>query len=239
MKTKLTLFVTVLAAALFGMGCASTLDEGLVAYYPFNGNAKDESGNGHHGEVNGAALGLDRYGTSGSVYNFDGINDYIDLGHLNYNQGNSFAIAFWFKPRADWKNQYVIDMRQADAGGKAAAVIYNAYGKNSLTYIVYGSGTHWVPFEVSLKVDSYYHIVVLHNSNSQLAVCYVNGKKSNSIPMISLKMEGSNMRVGYRLKTGKDSTFTAGSIDDIRIYNRALSAEEVKALYDLEKPEVQ
>ena len=47
MKTKLTLFITALAAALFGMGCASTkpafVSDGLVAYYPFNGNAKDES----------------------------------------------------------------------------------------------------------------------------------------------------------------------------------------------------
>ena len=69
-KTKLTLFVTVLAVALFGMGCASTsgsnepavkrkstddpLKKGLMAYYPFNGNAEDESGNGNHGEVHGA-----------------------------------------------------------------------------------------------------------------------------------------------------------------------------------------
>ena len=66
MKTKLTLFVTVLAVALFGMGCASSsLNKGLVAYYPFNGNAKDESGNGNDGEVNGATLGADRNGISG------------------------------------------------------------------------------------------------------------------------------------------------------------------------------
>ena len=52
MKTKLTLFVAVLAAALFGMGCASSsLNNGLVAYYPFNGNANDESGNQLHGTV--------------------------------------------------------------------------------------------------------------------------------------------------------------------------------------------
>ncbi len=42
MKTKLTLFVAVIAIALFGMGCIS-LDKGLVAYYPFNGNYHDES----------------------------------------------------------------------------------------------------------------------------------------------------------------------------------------------------
>ncbi len=67
MKTKLTLFVAVLAVALFGTGCSS-LDKGLVAYYPFNGNAKDESGNGLHGEVNKAILSVDRHGNPDSAY---------------------------------------------------------------------------------------------------------------------------------------------------------------------------
>ena len=60
MKTKLTLFITVLTAALFGVGCVTTepafVSDGLMAYYPFNGNAKDESGNGNHGVEYGAEL---------------------------------------------------------------------------------------------------------------------------------------------------------------------------------------
>ena len=93
MKTKLTLFVTVLAAALFLGGCESTngtnepadeekptvdpLKNGLVAYYPFNGNAKDESGNGHDGDVKGATLSADRHGVTSSAYSFDGVDDFI------------------------------------------------------------------------------------------------------------------------------------------------------------------
>ena len=77
MKTKLTLFVTVLAAALFGIGCASVkitkeqLQNGMVAYYPFNGNAMDGSGNGKHGKLYGAKLGKDRHGASEGAYFFD------------------------------------------------------------------------------------------------------------------------------------------------------------------------
>ena len=55
---------------------------GLIAWYPFNGNAQDESGNGHHGKVNGATLCQDRKGSNDSAYNFDGVNDYIDLGEF-------------------------------------------------------------------------------------------------------------------------------------------------------------
>ena len=89
MKTKLTLFVTVLAAALFLGGCESTngtnepadeekptvdpLKNGLVAYYPFNGDAKDASGNGNDGVEYGAELSIDRFGNSKRAFKFDGV----------------------------------------------------------------------------------------------------------------------------------------------------------------------
>ena len=52
--------------------CFSGINDGLVAYYPFNGNANDESGNGNHGIVDGAALSMDRFGNLNSAYLFDG-----------------------------------------------------------------------------------------------------------------------------------------------------------------------
>ena len=56
------------------------LKEGLVAYYPFNGNANDESGNGNHGYLNGVTLSSDRFGESGKAYGFDGENNFIEIG---------------------------------------------------------------------------------------------------------------------------------------------------------------
>ena len=50
---------------------------GLVGWWPFNGNANDESGNGNHGTVNGATLAADRNGNAGKAYSFDGVNDGI------------------------------------------------------------------------------------------------------------------------------------------------------------------
>ena len=75
------------------------LKQGLVAYYPFNGNAKDESGNGHDGDVKGATLANDRNGNSNSAYYFDGADDYINLGNDDdFNFGESdFSISLWFQ----------------------------------------------------------------------------------------------------------------------------------------------
>ena len=52
--------------------------DSLVAYYPFNGNANDESGNGNDGVVNGATLTTDRFGNVNSAYSFDGVDDWIN-----------------------------------------------------------------------------------------------------------------------------------------------------------------
>ena len=60
-----------------------SLTQGLIAYYPFNGNADDASGNGHHGVVIGATLVSDRFDQTQNAYLFDGVNDYIDLGSDN------------------------------------------------------------------------------------------------------------------------------------------------------------
>ena len=67
---------------------------GLVGYWPFNGNANDASGNGNNGTVNGATLTTDRFGVVNKAYNFDGINDFIDLQNLTSNL--NFSYSLWF-----------------------------------------------------------------------------------------------------------------------------------------------
>ena len=71
--------------------------DGLVGWYPFNGNANDESGNGNHGTVNRATLTSDRFGNSNKAYNFSG-NQFIDLGAFSqFNGANKFTLSLWFK----------------------------------------------------------------------------------------------------------------------------------------------
>ncbi|MFW9930969.1 MAG: hypothetical protein ACFFD1_16390, partial [Candidatus Thorarchaeota archaeon] len=70
---------------------------GLVAYYPFNGNAKDESGNGNDGVIIGASATKDRFGTRNSAYSFDGVDDYIEVADSrSLNFTNSFTISAWY-----------------------------------------------------------------------------------------------------------------------------------------------
>lgn len=77
------------------------LQNGLVAYYPFNANANDESGNDNNGTVNGANLTTDRFGNANSTYDFDGINDYISVNHdASLNLSNQITMHGWIYPES-------------------------------------------------------------------------------------------------------------------------------------------
>jgi hypothetical protein len=257
MKTKLTLFITVLAAALFGMGCASTeptsdpLKKGLVAYYPFNGNSLDESGNGHDGVVNGAALSLDRNGAKNSAYFLGGddsivIKDNSDLNPM------PLTISLWCKsavPGSKISSQGLVT-KYRNANWLGYAVFWSSgrvspmYTTNSTggSYLMSGKGDgEFVSGD--LADDNWHHIVF--SVDPKGGILFVDGK------VVSFKNwhgkpekappSGDDLRIGYypdgpgRPEIEKLQYFK-GSIDDVRIYSRALSVEEVKALYDLEKP---
>ena len=72
------------------------LQQGLVAWYPFDGNASDMSGNGNHGTVNGATLGTDRHGQANMAYSFDGVDDYIVSSGNTFDTQDKGTISLWF-----------------------------------------------------------------------------------------------------------------------------------------------
>ena len=163
-KTKLTLFVTVLAAALFGMGCAqpkgivvepftketdvgrpaphqrsiqntADISKGLVAHYPFHGDAKDASGNNHHGFVKGAILGEDRHSKPSEAYYFDGKDDLIEINDTDkLDFGAQGTLSFWMKPMT-WAggSKGVISKKSSD--GEPGLVIYrNTHRGGQVTF---------------------------------------------------------------------------------------------------------
>jgi hypothetical protein len=79
----------------------SNLYDGLVAYYPFNGNADDESGNDNNGIVYGASLTEDRFGNEDQAYSFDGLNDFIVI-NSNFPL-KKVSVSVWIKPNTTAK----------------------------------------------------------------------------------------------------------------------------------------
>jgi len=77
------------------------ISDGLVAHYRFDGNALDASGYGNHGVVTGAVLAVDRKGAADSCYQFDGLDDFIEVDDspsLDLGGPTGFSFSVWIKP---------------------------------------------------------------------------------------------------------------------------------------------
>jgi gliding motility-associated-like protein len=237
-------------------GCAALpamLKTGLVGWWPFCGNANDESGNGNHGKVYGAKLQLDRFGKSNSAYELDGKSK-INLGRLKeidtLNSKKNISYSVWFK--AD-KNQSVfsrmplLSKRQAPWSVAGYSQSYltlhgggQAYYSRSNKYIAYAyvdehfySGGINNGLDGGQTDDEKWHHVVVSKSNSKYKL-YFDGALLDSISDNKVLFSIDSMVVGFQGVFGFDSErWFKGLIDDIGIWNRPLTNTEVNSLYNL------
>ena len=114
MKKKILLLMTLATMGLTAATMAQVPNyvptNGLVGYWPFNGNANDESGNGNNGTVNGATLTSDRFNSLNSCYLFTGTSNEISTTNQFFNNGwANYTISFWFNPSANLLNGCIIN----------------------------------------------------------------------------------------------------------------------------------
>ncbi len=117
---------TIVILALSINAFAQIPTNGLVGYWPFNGNANDESGNSHNGTVTGAVLTSDRYGENNGAYYFDGTSDYIYITNSSLVSGSYVSISMWVFTDGTGAGYPIISGNQND---------YNIYIKNDSTLV--------------------------------------------------------------------------------------------------------
>jgi hypothetical protein len=184
MKTKLTLFVTVLAVALFGVGCASVkiteeqLQNGLVAFYPFNGNAMDGSGNGNHGEVNGATLGKDRHGAEDKAYKFDGTDDDIRVNKLSGAFKDQITISVWVKAASKRQHEFTIIRKESHEYDWGLQIMQsNGVNFGMVTEDMQVGFTS--PTRANSIVNNWAHVIAVRDTSNMYV--YLNGEKLGNI----------------------------------------------------------
>ena len=196
---------------------------GLEAWYPFTGNADDQSGNGFDGTVNGAMLQADRYDSTNSAYYFDG-NDYISLAPLTLDTGYNTSVSAWFRCYSD---SAMILADTTDALG-AFCIFYHSNGKIEGS-ITNSSSEKFTVLSQAIPDDSSWNHVVLCRDETSLFL-YLNGRAADSVEITGYTRQGSGIVVG---RNGTSPTLLSfnGLIDDVRIYNRTLTAADCHRLY--------
>jgi len=215
---------------------------GLVAFYPFNGNAEDESGHLNTGIVKGAILSTDRNGNSNSAYSFNGLTDFITTnGAPNLNIQNSFSIALWFKTSDPdiLKSSTSLGMlvsRNITTNQRAfqIALSNSYYTGTSIKSYVFNPSDGYTTAEYAYANKYYdnkwHNLVSVYNKTEGTVRLYVDKALINEtyIGNVDVQQCQAPLNIGsYSSERG----FFSGSIDDVRIFNKPLSSYELKYLY--------
>jgi hypothetical protein len=198
---------------------------GLVGYWPFNGNANDQSGNGNHGTVNGATLTTDRNGAANSAYSFDGANNFISLSKIGISGNQARSFSLWVYTSSEKKDYYQCFISTGSPSYKNSfnVVAYPNY------LGVMGFDQDFYPTTGTSLYDNnwkYLNVVYINNVLS----LYVNGKLDNQF---SIDYDTKDELNFFGMSSHECCrNFLKGKLDDIAIYNRALTQQEITALYN-------
>jgi hypothetical protein len=192
--------------------------DGLVAYYPFNMNANDESGNGNNGTVNGATLTSDRKGNSDKAYSFNGVQ-LIELNSNVLNNLSSGSVSIWFYSNDILKQsaQTIITKTNLNVMDYFQIAQYGNIIRVKINELSYSYS-----YSQSIVTNKWYHLLV--NWDGIRIKLYLNGVLDNQISRTQLVPNALQV-----IHIGENFN---GKIDDIRIYNRALTETEIKQLYN-------
>ena len=219
--------------------------DGLVAYFPFNGNANDESGNGINGTVHGATLTKDRFGNANHAYLFGGSSAYITAPFNSAVFGGDFTASVWFNAEdliGGWPT-LLYEQSSGESLSFGLSISGSACGCDAPGFLIAQSSYAAASFSYLLvrrqqtPTRTYCQVVVTKAGanvtmylNSEVAVT---GLVSNPI-----KVSASTLWIGRAEQEDVPGGYVFhGTLDDIRLYNRALSAQEVEDLYYYEAPE--
>lgn len=202
---------------------------GLIGFYPFNGNANDESGNLYHGTPVNVLSVSDRFGSSGKAYSFDGADDFILIP-------NSFdvlprTIDLWFNSaNVDYSYSYGAIYQSDNPAlmyGNTGMAVLQIEGQKKLLLTIAG-----VSDTVDINPNTWYNAAMVVNQNQEIFY-YLNGSllKVKSFSDYITSYNGLSSTVIGENRILSDNLFT-GIIDDIRIYNRVLVQREIEQIFN-------
>ena len=196
-----------------------------IAYYPFNGNANDESGNNLHGTVSGATLTTNRFGNPDSAYSFDG-NSVIRIVHDDLlNMDNELSISAWIKPNIQ----------------QNAMVLGKSNYSNATNYLLRTNTNNFIEFAHktrnfsntnALNIGQWNHVAVISHSTGERKIYINNNLTTFASQNDSYGLVSNELTIGAAFHFGSYfAEYFNGAIDDLIIYKSALTETEIASLF--------
>ena len=227
MKTILLSFCVLFSVGLFAQVPSYVPQYGLLGYYPFTGNANDVSANAANLTNNNAVLTADRFGTANAAYSFNGINQNLinSSPNFTFNPASSFTISFWYNRNSTSVNGVLI-MNATNAAGNfiwlfQAGATNSQYGTNKQQFA-------WIWAQTTSTTSAWTHIVCVYNAGAM--TLYKNNVQVATGTYTHTNVTSAVMPLYVGRGVGGD--FYNGKMDDIGIWNRALTACEINDLYN-------
>jgi hypothetical protein len=242
MKKK-NLLVT--AIAIFGLATITIAQvpsyvpsNGLVGWWPFNGNANDESGNNNNGNVNGASLTSDRFGNNAKAYIFDGIDDRVEVAHNQNLNCSSVSISVWFNTNnflaSNGFAPHLLSKREASGWGNSFQMNVGPYQAQNACWAdwsISGNGGIYYNNSTILNTGNWFNLVYTHDGTN--VKLFLNGALVQTIVSPGLLTFNTlPLWFAARPNAGNNSSWFNGKLDDIGIWNRALTPQEITDLYN-------
>ena len=210
-----------------------TMTRGLVGYWSFDegssSTAYDASGNGNNGTLTNGPKWTK--GKSGTALSFDGVDDYIDCGNdESLNITDEITIEVWIKPNDSSANEKLVGNGDPIGESRGGYQLEKIYG--GIYCEIWDSSGDLHEFNTSGQYSSgeWVHLVMTWETGGEYAG-YVNGEKvhSENAGNESIGTTSNTVKIGT---AGWNSFYFNGLIDEVRIYNRALTAEEIRYHYN-------
>lgn len=211
----------------------SSLTDGLVAYYPFNGNAQDTSGMGNHGVVNGAKPTADRTGKANSAFAFAGPAGgpqnvtVANSPSLDIQGNTSLAISAWIRTLSQtWSQPIVLKWGRGDT--EDDQWMFGLY--NGRIRFNFKNDEADLRSATTIPIGVWTHVTGVYDASASEMRIYINGALSSKLSK-SWTIRRTTQPVTIGGDAGTPPDVFHGDLDEVRIYSRALSSTEVSQLY--------
>ena len=213
------------------------IQDGLIAYFPFNGNVIDESGYDNYSLSNGNPVFVDdRNGTSSSAIMMDGADDYIDLGTssiYDISLLTNFSFSYWISPDQSAFTGERVVISKYNSATDTRLYKMGVRPEEEVVLRLYDRGTVTSEFIKQPIIYDWMHVVVVFDGNE--VSMYVNGELKSSFDYsVTLKQLLSNIPTyigaAYFSNTSPDLLYK-GLVDDVAFYEKSLTPDEVETLY--------